>query len=213
MDRKEIKARAKEFAFSNKWDIWKPFLMYSLIVFVITLVISLVLTFTGIEPTKLEKILDALTTLVTFGLLPMSIGSIAYVMKLLKGEEMTVKEALTSKYSMFGLILVVSILISLFTALWSLLFVIPGIIYSYKMIMATYILAEDDADLMSSKEIMKRSEELMDGYKMDYFVFELSFLGWMLLSCLTLGIALIWAFPYMTTATIMYYEELKKVAK
>ena len=126
---------------------------------------------------------------------------------------MTVKEALTSKYSMFGLILVVSILISLFTALWSLLFVIPGIIYSYKMIMATYILAEDDADLMSSKEIMKRSEELMDGYKMDYFVFELSFLGWMLLSCLTLGIALIWAFPYMTTATIMYYEELKKAAK
>ena len=52
MDRKEIKARAKEFAFSNKWAIWKPFLMYSLIAFVITLVISLVLAFTGIETRK-----------------------------------------------------------------------------------------------------------------------------------------------------------------
>lgn len=81
------------------------------------------------------------------------------------------------------------------------------------MVMTGYILAEDDAKTLKYREVMDRSEKLMDGHKMDYFVFELSFFGWLFLSVLTLGIGLIWTLPYIEVATIMYYEELKKITK
>ena len=51
----------------------------------------------------------------------------------------------------------------------------------------------------------------MKGYKADYFVFMLSFLGWILLGVLTLGILYIWLYPYMETAKILYYEKLKEI--
>lgn len=73
-----------------------------------------------------------------------------------------------------------------------------------------FILADDGAEKLSCKEVMKRSEELMNGHKMDYFVFGLSFIGWMFLIVVTLGIATIWVAPYIEVATIMFYEELKK---
>ena len=48
---------------------------------------------------------------------------------------------------------------------------------------------------------------------MDYFVFELSFFGWILLGLVTFGIAYIWVVPYMEVDNVMYYEELKKLKK
>lgn len=213
IDRKAIKAQAKEFAFKNKWNIWKPMLAYFLLVFAVTFVISFVLAFTGVEQTTAQSIIDFVSNILTIATLPMSIGITAYVMKLIKGEKLTVKDALLSKYSMFGLIFSVCLIVGLFTTLWCLLLIIPGIIYSYKMVMTGYILAEDDAKTLKYREVMDRSEKLMDGHKMDYFVFELSFFGWLFLSVLTLGIGLIWTLPYVEVATIMYYEELKKITK
>lgn len=213
IDRKAIKAQAKEFAFKNKWNIWKPMLAYFLLVFAVSLVISLVLAFTGVEQTTAQSIIDLVSNILSIATLPMSIGITAYVMKLIKGEKLTVKEALLSKYSMFGLIFCVCFIVGLFTTLWCLLLIVPGIIYSYKMVMTGYILAEDDAKTLKYREVMDRSEKLIDGHKMDYFVFELSFFGWILLSVVTLGIGLIWTLPYIEVATIMYYEELKKLSK
>ena len=51
----------------------------------------------------------------------------------------------------------------------------------------------------------------MNGYKWDYFVFQLSFIGWILLGVITAGIAYIFICPYINVATVLYYEELKKV--
>lgn len=213
IDRKAIKAQAKEFAFKNKWNIWKPMLAYFLLLFAVSFVISFILAFTGVEQTTAQSIIDFVSNILTIATLPMSIGITAYVMKLIKGEKLTVKEALLSKYSMFGLIFSVCLIVGLFTTLWCLLLIIPGIIYSYKMVMTGYILAEDDAKTLKYREVMDRSEKLMDGHKMDYFVFELSFFGWLFLSVITLGIGLIWTLPYIEVATIMYYEELKKITK
>ena len=52
---------------------------------------------------------------------------------------------------------------------------------------------------------------MMDGHKWEYFVFNLSFIGWYLLCGITFGIAAIWVVPYVTTANVMYYEKLKKL--
>lgn len=133
MNRKEIKAKAKEFAFKNKWNIWKVILGYGVASLVGGLIVGLIVGLTG-QPTD-GNLNQFLSSVVTIILGPMEIGCTAYVMKLIKGETMTVKEALTSKYSIFGLFFSVTIIVGIFTCLWTLLLIIPGIIYAFKMAM------------------------------------------------------------------------------
>lgn len=205
MNRQEIKAKAKEVAFKNKWNIWKPFL----VIYAISFLVGLVLGFLGLndESTLGMIIIYALE----FALLPASIGYIYYIIKLINGEVMDVKEALLSKYKMFGLILIVAILVAVFTTLWTLLLIIPGIIYALKMSMVNYILADTADENTKFRDVMNTSKEMMDGYKWDYFVFGLSFIGWILLCIVTFGIAIIWVYPYIMVAEVMYYQELKKI--
>lgn len=205
MNRQEIKAKAKEFAFKNKWNIWKPYL----VIFAISFAFGLIL---GIFEIDTEKGIGSLLTYaLEIALIPASIGYIYYIMELVNGKVLDVKEALLSKYKLFGIILVTSIMVSLFTTLWTLLLIIPGIIYAFKVAMVNYILADTADENTKWKDVINTSKEMMDGYKMDYFVFGLSFIGWELLCIVTLGIAIIWVYPYMQVANVMYYQELKKI--
>ena len=78
------------------------------------------------------------------------------------------------------------LLISVFTALWSLLFVIPGIVKSYSYSMAFYI--KVDNPTYTWKECIDQSKAMMNGHKMELFVQDLSFIGWMIVGSLCLGI-------------------------
>lgn len=205
MNRKEIKAKAKEFAFKNKWKIWKPYL----IIYAITFVAGLILGLLNVDTESGVGLI--LTYAIEIALIPMTVGYMYYLIKLIEGKELDVKEALLSKYKIFGLIIIVSLVIALCTTLWTLLFIIPGIIYAYKVVMATMILADTANETTSYKDVINTSKEMMDGYKWDYFGFELSFIGWVLLCVVTLGIATIWVYPYVQTANVMYYQELKKL--
>jgi uncharacterized membrane protein len=100
--------------------------------------------------------------------------------------------------------------LTIFTWLWSLLFVIPGIIKGISYSQMFYILA-DNKDI-SAGDAQKKSMEMMEGYKADYFVLGLSFIPWILLTCITFGIAAIYVGPYMNATFALYYEGLKKVA-
>lgn len=96
----------------------------------------------------------------------------------------------------------------LFIYLWSLLFLIPGIIKAFSYAMTPYILA--DSQNVKAQEALKISMRMMNGHKLDLFVFYLSFLGWMLLSAFTFGLLqLFYVGPYMSTALAGFYEELK----
>lgn len=75
---------------------------------------------------------------------------------------------------------------NLFTSLWTLLFVIPGIVKHYEYLMIPYILAENPG--MDRKEAFQISKRMMDGQKMETFILDLSFIGWILLSAITCGI-------------------------
>ena len=105
----------------------------------------------------------------------------------------------------------VQFLIGLFTFLWSLLFIVPGIVKSFSYSMAMNILAENKG--MSALEAIRRSKELTNGYKMDLFVLGLSFIGWILLGYITLGIGYIWIIPYISTTYINYYNANKPQAE
>ena len=103
----------------------------------------------------------------------------------------------------------VSFLIGLFTFLWSLLFIIPGIVKSYSYSMSMYILAENKGK--PALECINESKAMTNGYKMDLFVLGLSFIGWILLGYVTFGIAYIWVLPYMQATYTNAYQSLKPV--
>lgn len=105
----------------------------------------------------------------------------------------------------------VTILTALFTSLWSMLFVIPGIIKSISYSMAMYILAENPN--LPALEAINRSKAMMEGHKMEMFVLQLSFIGWHLLGGITFGIAYIWILPYMNATMANFYNKVKAPAE
>ena len=96
----------------------------------------------------------------------------------------------------------------LFIGLWSLLCIIPGIVKSYQYYMVSYILAEDPE--IEWKDALEKSKQMMDGYKMDTFLLELSFIGWDLLSILTCGIlSIFYVNPYRYATKAEIYHTLR----
>ena len=97
----------------------------------------------------------------------------------------------------------------LFLFLWSLLFIIPGIIKAYSYRMVPYILA-DNPD-MKGMEAITLSRRMMDGQKWNAFVLDLSFIGWALLSALTLGLlGIFYVHPYRFCTNAELYHTLKE---
>ena len=93
--------------------------------------------------------------------------------------------------------------------LWSLLFVIPGIIKLIEYSMSYYVLCDNPT--MAANEARLESMRLMQGNKWRYFCLMFSFIGWIILSGLTFGILLLWVIPYVRTATAAFYESLVPV--
>jgi len=96
--------------------------------------------------------------------------------------------------------------IGFFTMLWSFLLIVPGIIKAISYSAAPYILASNPE--ISAPEAVRQSKKIMKGHKADFFVMVLSFIGWVLLACLTLGILLIWLAPYMETTYANFYASI-----
>lgn len=108
----------------------------------------------------------------------------------------------------WGNVVLVMFLKNLFLALWTLLFIIPGIVKAYAYRMVPYILKEHPE--LSGTQAITLSRRMMKGHKGDAFVLDLSFIGWMLLSALTFGILhLFYVGPYMQATDAELYEAVK----
>lgn len=92
--------------------------------------------------------------------------------------------------------------------LWSLLFIIPGIIKRYEYAMVPYLLAEY-SDL-SSDEAFQKTKDMMRNEKLNFFILELSFIGWYLLCMLTCGIGIFFLTPYLLSTYTHFYLTLKR---
>ncbi|MGN1375848.1 MAG: DUF975 family protein [Prevotella sp.] len=104
-------------------------------------------------------------------------------------------------------VLLTMLLVGIYTFLWSLLLIVPGIVKSYSYSMTPYIL-KDNPEL-SYDAAIEESMKLMSGHKMKLFLLDLSFIGWFILCCLTLGIGFIFLIPYMECAHARFYEDLR----
>lgn len=102
--------------------------------------------------------------------------------------------------------LVTLLLQSVYTFLWALLFIIPGIIKAYAYSMAFYLIYREPE--LQAADAITKSKEYTNGYKMDLFLLHLSYIGWYLLSILTLGILFLWVIPKVMTAQTLIFEEI-----
>ena len=102
--------------------------------------------------------------------------------------------------------IITGILVSVFTALWTLLFIIPGIVKACAYSMAFYV--KNDRPELSAKEAIDESQRLMDGFKMKFFILQLSFIGWYILGALCFGVGILWVNAYTQAANAHFYEQV-----
>lgn len=192
MNRTEIKNLAKEQIRGNIG-----------ILFVITILIAVISflanTIIGIVP-YVGPIASVL-----FVTAPFLLSQYIIYLNLINGKKPEIKDAF-SGFNDFFSAFKTYLLMLVFTLLWSLLFIIPGIIKAYSYYMSMYILAENKG--MSAREAISKSKQMMHGHKMELFVLELSFIGWGLLVAITFGIAAIWVVPYMQATYANFYKKL-----
>ena len=132
------------------------------------------------------------------------LGYASYLLKQHDREICETKE-LFSKFDYFGPGFLQLLLRNIFTALWSILLVIPGIIKSLGYSMTPFLMVENPN--LTAKEAIKLSQEKMMGRKWELFCMSLSFIGWSILATLTGGIGYIFLNPYMNAAYAAFYRD------
>ena len=137
----------------------------------------------------------------------LSAGSNLYHLGIRSAREMPLS-TLFDGFGQAGRIIVLALLQYIFIFLWSMLFIIPGIIAAYRYRFAMYDLLENPE--LSPMEALRMSSAQTYGYKTDLFVMDLSFLGWYILAALTLGILSIWVTPYHTQTEVGYFRTAKR---
>ena len=157
----------------------------------------------GAYPTILVLFVSVVTTLT--GLI-LDAGQVLYHLGVRRGEEMPYT-ALFDGFSFAGKIILLSIVQYIFIFLWTLLFIIPGFIAAYRYRFAVYNLCENPD--MGVMEAINMSKAQTAGFKWQLFVLDLSFIGWRILSGLTLNILAIWLTPYIVQTDIGFFQQIK----
>ncbi len=133
-------------------------------------------------------------------------GYASFNLKLIDYEEPAFRD-LFSQFRNAKSVIVAYLLRFAFELIGYMLFIVPGIIISYNYAMVPYILADDPT--VSAKEALRMSKEMMRGNRLRLFCLQFSFIGWILLTILSLGIGAIWLVPYQNAAIASFYRELK----
>lgn len=212
MNRVEIKELAKSKIKGNKWNIIWPML-------IITVVTSIISGVTGGGTSVDLNNVNTLSTTTDFSssnfiisllisLLSsiVSAGYIKYILNFVRTGNFNTRDIFDTIKEKWLNIIIAFVLMTLIVGLCMLFFVVPGIIMALAYTFAFYIIIDSDT---KGNDALKASREMMNGYKWNYFVFELSFIGWILLIPFTFGLILIWLYPYKTVANTLYYEKLK----
>lgn len=134
----------------------------------------------------------------------MMVGYAKYNLGLVRRQQTSAGQV-TDGFKVFGKALWLYIIIGFFVSLWSMLFVVPGIIKAFAYSMAQFFLAENPN--LTAREALNASKNLMKGKKGKLFCLMFSFIGWILLGYVTLGIAFFYVGPYMMASMAVFFTE------
>jgi uncharacterized membrane protein len=201
MDRKEIKERAKQIYKENLGEFWSGY--------GITLIISIILNIIlEVFFKEGSVIYTTLFIISNFFCATLSVGFYSYLLKIVRKEEYNISDIFKYVGKVIPII-AITLLMTIACLAGCVLLVIPGIIL-YIGFSFVFMLYVDDST-KQPMDYLFDSWDLLKGYKWDYFVFILSFIGWILLTGVTCGIAGIWVIPYYSVSIALYYDELKKL--
>lgn len=196
MDTAELKSRAKE-QLRGKWAVAIGTVLVANIILEVDVGYKIASKL-GME--GLSYSLD-LITLLLGGVI--SVGLCRFLLDMATKRREPRFDTLFSSFNIYLKTLGLNILINLAVLAGTLLFVVPGIIVSLMFSQAFYILSEDPSK--SITQCINESVKLMNGHKGELFYLNLTFIGWWLLSILTLGIAALWVAPYQKLTEANYY--------
>ena len=137
--------------------------------------------------------------------LPLSVGLANYFLHLADRNSPALGQ-LFDPFRSYANVFLGMLLSEVFIFLWSLLFIIPGIIAALRYAMVPYILAEHPE--LKPKEALELSKKMMKGNCGRLFCLDLSFIGWYLLCCLTLGVGFFFLSPYVYAAKAEFFNEV-----
>lgn len=151
-------------------------------------------------------VIYALVTLIIGG--AMKLGLVSYNMDLITRRNPPVFSTLFSRFNIFGKAFALNFMMNLFITLWTLLLIVPGIIAMYRYVLAPYLMAENPN--LGVMEAIRLSKQMMVGNKWRLFKLYISFIGWILLGVLTLGIGYLWLNPYMHAAEAAFCLDIMR---
>lgn len=194
MNRAELKSQAKGILSANYW----PIIGATVLVMAILVAVASV---------------PGIGSIASYFIIPVSLGLTLYTVGLIDGGKPSITDIFTNAFDGRYYLRRVGgyAWMTLFTFLWSLLFVIPGIVKAYSYALTPYILAKYPE--VQAKEALKVSMKIMDGKKAELFVLHLSFIGWAMLAGITFGLlGIFFVIPYMAITDTLWFKRTMESA-
>ena len=222
-DRIRIKSNARLFYKNNTgMSIVAPLiymgisLVSSVAIYIVLIILALLMSVSTASrgmpgeglPTAYGIMMYMLFFIVSLGLMPLAMGLMNWYRRTIYEKTPVSEMFCLYREGRFLGSVGTTLLMSLFVYLWSLLFVIPGIIKSYSYSQAMFIKAENPN--IPAPRAIELSKIMMEGHKWDLFILHCSFIGWGILSALTYNIlGIVYVFPYFYASLAFAYEEIK----
>lgn len=164
----------------------------------------------GMVAASFASFLSMIGSVASILLAPLAISLAAYYVEFIRGKDRDLDDGIKSVFKntfnkTYAPKLGLFALKSLFTYLWSLLFFIPGIVFSYSSRFAFQIMCDNPN--IKPMQAIKLSKKIVQGNRTELFVLDLSFIPWMLLSIFIFP--LIYIIPYYHTTDALYYENFR----
>ncbi len=205
-------------------DKWGDSVLVALVVFGISMAVSVIQNLAGVVDAVMSRHSDPIRHMLTSNSMGFLQGFVSLAISLLFLSMISIgtyfvwldvshnKKAniktLFEPFSQYGRYLTGYLVVTIFVFLWTLLFIVPGIIKGISYSQTFYLMRENPE--IDGDEARKLSMKMMDGHKMDLFLLYLSFIGWALLCLLTCGIGFLFLIPYIYTAMGEFHNELVK---
>lgn len=199
MDLKEIRNEAKVIAKENFWLIWGIIFITG----IFNTSISTIYNFNGGNESTSSFIIVISSLLFSF----IAVGAADLMLKLVRGEEVKLKEIFNFKDKYLN-ILLVTLVTNLAVLVGMLFLIVPGVIISIGLTFITYRLADENAEV-DPIDFVKETYEFTKGYKKDIFIYTLQFMGLTILGLFTLGILNFIIIPRFVIGIAIFYEKIK----
>jgi uncharacterized membrane protein len=199
----DYRAAARESLSGN----WKTSVIVMLMIWGITILLSTVVGLLSLDSEWLGNTVNIIVSVLL--ILPLQWAFANALLQLVRGDNNiteNTKQSFKTNYRTFVLTYLLMIVILLGIGVVTLLIGTFILAYAYRMV--PYLIQEYPE--LTPREALKLSREMMRGHKWNLFVLDLTFMGWILLTVLTLGIGGLWLTPYMQTTVAHYYEDLKQ---